>query len=111
MNDKASNAAGAEESPAFLQAVSDLGRTRQVVTSQPIFNAQGVKLLEGGATVDQGLYDRLVSHRLSRPLDECVEAEPSVDGGVLREAALAAIERWPFFARMAPVGRTREIVL
>lgn len=100
-----------EESPAFLQAVSDLGRTRQVVTSQPIFNAQGIKLLEGGAAVDQGLYDRLVSHRLSRPLDECVEAEPSIDAKVLRTAALAAIEQWPFFARMAPAGRTREIVL
>ena len=111
MSDVATAASEAEESPAFLQAVSELGRTRQVVTSQPIFNAQGIKLLEGGATVDQGLYDRLVSHRLSRPLDECVEAEPSVDGKVLREAALAAIERWPFFARMAPAGRTREIVL
>jgi HD-GYP domain-containing protein (c-di-GMP phosphodiesterase class II) len=111
MNDVVAAAGEAEESPAFLQAVSALGRTRQVVTSQPIFNAQGVKLLEGGATVDQGLYDRLVSHRLSCPLDECVEAEPSVDARVLREAALAAMERWPFFARMAPVGRTREIVL
>jgi HD-GYP domain-containing protein (c-di-GMP phosphodiesterase class II) len=111
MSDKGANADLAEESPAFLQAVSDLGRTRQVVTSQPIFNAQGIKLLEGGATVDQGLYDRLVSHRLSRPLDECVEAEPSVDAKVLRDAALAAVAQWPFFARMAPAGRTREIVL
>ncbi len=100
-----------EESPAFLHAVAELGRTRQVTTSQPIFNAQGIKLLEGGARVDQGLYERLVSHRLSRPLDECVDAEPSIDAKVLREAALAAMERWPFFARMAPAGRTREIVL
>jgi HD-GYP domain-containing protein (c-di-GMP phosphodiesterase class II) len=111
MSETSAAASQAEESPAFLQAVSDLGRTRQVVTSQPIFNAQGIKLLEGGATVDQGLYDRLVSHRLSRPLDECVDAEPSVDAKVLREAALAAIAQWPFFARMAPAGRTREIVL
>ena len=107
----ASTAPDAAESAVFLQAVSDLGKTRRVVISQPIFNAGGVKLLEGGATVDQGLYDRLVSHRLSRPLDECVEAEPSVDARVLREAALAAIERWSFFARMAPAGRAREIVL
>ncbi|MDQ2928004.1 MAG: HD domain-containing phosphohydrolase [Caldimonas sp.] len=111
MSDAVTTASQAAESPAFLQAVSDLGRTRQVVTSQPIFNTQGIKLLEGGATIDQGLYDRLVSHRLSRPLDECVEAEPSVDAKVLREAALAAIDQWPFFARMAPAGRTREIVL
>src|SRR5450755_3968228 len=99
------------ESPAFLQAVADLGRTRQVTTSEAIYNAQGIKLLEGGARVDQGLYERLVSHRLARPLDECVDAEPSVDAKVLREAASAAFERWPFFARTAPAGRTREIVL
>ena len=101
----------APESPAFLQAVADLGRTRPVTTTQAIYNAQGVKLLEGGITVDQGLYDRLVSHRLARPLDECVEAEPSVNGAVLREAALAATERWPFFARLAPSGRIREMLL
>jgi len=100
-----------EPSPAFLQAVVDLGATRTVTTSQAIFNAQGVKLLEGGAKVDQGLYDRLVSHRLSRPLDECVRAEPSVDGKLLREAALAAMERWPFFALLAPTAVARESLL
>ena len=92
-------AADAEPSPAFLQAVADLGATQTVTTSQAIFNTQGMKLLEGGAKVDQGLYDRLVSHRLSLPLDECVDAEPSVDGKLLREAAQAAMARWPFFAR------------
>ena len=104
-------AADAEPSPAFLQAVVDLGATQTVTTSQAIFNAQGVKLLEGGAKVDQGLYDRLVSHRLSRPLDECVRAEPSVDGKLLREAAQAAMERWPFFAQLAPTAVARESLL
>ena len=98
-----------EESPAFLQAVQELGRTRQVVTSQPIFNAQGAELL-GGATVDQGLYERLVSHRLSRPLDECVEAEPSTDARCARSRARGD-RALAFFARVAPPGRTREIVL
>ena len=101
----------AEPSPAFLQAVVDLGATQTVTTSQAIFNTQGVKLLEGGAKVDQGLYDRLVSHRLSRPLDECVRAEPSVDGKLLREAAQAAMERWPFFAQLAPTAVARESLL
>ena len=111
MNEAAALAPEAESSPAFLQAVSELGTKQAVTTSQPIYNAQGIKLLEGGVRIDKGLYDRLVSHRLSRPLDECVDAEPSVDAKVLREAALAAMVRWPFFARMAPAGRTREIVL
>ena len=96
MDDLAADAA--EPSPAFLQAVADLGTRQTVTTSQAIFNAQGVKLLEGGARVDQGLYDRLLSHRLSRPLDECVRADPGVDGALLRDEAQAAMERWPFFA-------------
>ena len=111
MSEASATAPDTEVSPAFLQAVAELGQEQQVTTSEPIFSAQGIKLLEGGVKVDQGLYDRLVSHRLSRPLDECVDTEPSVDAKVLREGALAAIEHWPFFARMAPAGRTREIVL
>ena len=94
----------AEPSPAFLQAVADLGATQTVTTSQAIFNTQGVKLLEGGAKVDQGLYDRLVSHRLSRPLDECVRADPSVDGKLLREAAR---RRWSA-GRSSPCSRRRR---
>jgi hypothetical protein len=94
--------AGSEAAPAFVQAVADLGARREVKTSQPIYNAQGIKLLEGGVTIDQSLYDRLVSHRLSLPLDECI-AGPGVDAASLgrRRAARA---RWPFFARVVPEG-------
>ena len=99
------------ESPAFLQAVAGLGGKRTITTSQPIYNAQGVKLLEGGATIDQGLYERLVSHRLSLPLDECVDAGAPFSAAVLRDAAAAAIARWPLFARIAPAGSVgKELV-
>jgi hypothetical protein len=104
-------AEAAEPSPAFLKAVTELGAAQTVTTSQPIFNAQGIKLLEGGVRVDQGLYDRLVTHRLSQPLDECLEAEPAFDAQVLREAGLAAIERWPFFARLAEPASVRSALL
>ena len=104
-------AAGEAASPAFLQAVVDLGSKRAIRTSQAIYNAQGVKLLEGGVTVDKGLYDRLVSHRLALPLDECVDAGSGLTGAVLREAAVAAMARWPFFAHAAPAGAARNLIL
>lgn len=107
----ARDAAGEAASPAFLQAVVELGSKRRVKTSQAIYNAQGVKLLEGGVTVDRGLYDRLVSHRLALPLDECVDAGGGLTGAVLREAAVAAIARWPFFAQAAPAGAARNLIL
>ena len=103
--------AGSEASPAFVQAVADLGAQRPIRTSQAIYNTQGVKLLEGGVPIDQSLYDRLVSHRLSLPLDECIDASPSVDAPILREAARAAVERWPFFARVVPEGNAGKAVL
>jgi HD-GYP domain-containing protein (c-di-GMP phosphodiesterase class II) len=111
MDLEAAAAEAAGTSPAFLKAVAELGTTQTVTTSQPIYNAQGIKLLEGGVRIDQGLYDRLVTHRLSQPLDECLEAEPSVDPTVLREAASAALARWPFFARMAGEGAGRQSLL
>ncbi|HEX2541821.1 MAG TPA: HD domain-containing phosphohydrolase [Caldimonas sp.] len=99
------------ESPAFLQAVAGLGGKRSLTTSQPIYNVQGVKLLEGGATIDQGLYERLVSHRLSLPLDECVDAGAPFGPDVLRQAVTAAIARWPLFGRIAAEGtRRKELV-
>jgi HD domain-containing protein len=96
--------AGSEAAVAFVHAVAELGARREVKTSQPIYNAQGIKLLEGGVTIDQSLYDRLFSHRLSLPLDECIDPGPGVDAASLDAAARAAAARWPFFARVAPEG-------
>ncbi len=104
-------AAGSEAAPAFVHAVAELGARRPVRTSQPIYNAQGIKLLEGGVQIDQTLYERLFSHRLSLPLDECIDPGPGTDGASLVAAARAAIARWPFFARAVPVGEGGKAVL
>ncbi len=104
-------AAAEATAPAFLRGVTQLGRVRRLTTSEAIYNAQGVKLLEGGVAIDQTLYDRLVSHRLSRPLDECVDAEPALDAQNLREAAREAIAALPFFARLAPEGRIGQMLI
>ncbi len=98
-------------SPAFLKAVTEMGRNRPVRTSRAIYNHQGIKLLEGGVQIDETLYDRLVSHRLSQPLDESLGSDPAVTPKVLREACEAAMARWPFFALMGPPGRVRSMLL
>lgn len=103
--------ASAAESPAFLRAVSEMGARRPVSTSRAIYNHQGIKLLEGGVAVDGGLYDRLLAHRLSGPLDESLESDAPVSGVMLREAAEAAMARLPFFALMGPAGRVRSMLL
>lgn len=104
-------AANAVASPAFLRAVSELAQRRPVVTSRAIYNHHGIKLLEGGVQIDADLYDRLLAHRLSAPLDESMDSDAPVTGAALREAAEAAMARWPFFALMGPPGRVRSMLL
>src|SRR3982750_3470832 len=94
--------AGSEPLPAFVDALAELSAKRPVRTSQAIYNTHGIKLLEGGVTIDQTLYERLFSHRLSLPLDECIDPGPGTDGASRAEAGRAAAARWPFFARVAP---------
>src|SRR4051812_29101900 len=103
--------AGSEAPPAFVNAVAELGAKHAVRTSQAIYNTQGIKLLEGGATIDQTLYDKLFSHRLSLPLDECIDPGPGTDGASLAAAARAATLRWPFFARVAPAADAGKALL
>ncbi len=95
----------------FLKAVTELGQRRPVVTSRAIYNDRGIKLLEGGVAVDATLYERLVTHRLQAPLDECVASEPAVTGALLRATAEAIAARLPFFAQMVPPGRIGSMVL
>jgi HD-GYP domain-containing protein (c-di-GMP phosphodiesterase class II) len=100
-----------QEGEAFLKAVTDLGRRRLVVTSRTIYNDRGMKLLEGGVVIDATLYERLVSHRLRVPLEDCVDSDLAVNGDVLREATSALVEQVPFFAQMTPRGRVGDMVL
>jgi HD-GYP domain-containing protein (c-di-GMP phosphodiesterase class II) len=109
--DAASHAAADSNNPAFLRAVTQLGRRQTVVTSKAIYNQQGIKLLEGGVHVDADLYDRLISHRLAAPLDESMRSARPVTGSELREAAEAAMARRPFFTLMGPPGRVRDMLL
>ena len=95
----------------FLQAVTEMARRRPVVTSRAIYNENGLKLLEGGVTVDGSLYERLVRHRLTTPLDECLDSEPSVSGKLVRCGVEELIAQSAFFAAMAPPGRVQRMLL
>lgn len=92
----------------FVRAVSYLGARRPVVVRTPVFNANGVKILDQGVRIDEHLYERLSSHTLARPLDDCIGSEPSVTAERLAEAAAALCRQEALFARMAGEGRQRE---
>ncbi len=99
------------ESPAFLHAVAELAQRRPVVASRAVYNLQGNKLLDGGASLDAGVYAKLLSQPLAMRLDECVTTEAAIDSAGLRKAAVAAMRSLPFFAAMAPDDASRDALL
>ena len=101
----------APETQHFTKAVAQLGESRPVVASRAIFNAQGVKIVEKGVAINLGLYDRLMQHQLSAPMEDAVAATSTVTGKSLREIAEETMRDVPFFARMAPDAKTRGVLL
>ncbi len=65
--------------PHYLNHVVATAATRQVQTSEDVYSAQGIKLLAKGATIDASTRDRLLAHKLQKPLEDCVQV---VDGVV-----------------------------
>jgi hypothetical protein len=101
----------ASTSPHFVRAVAALATRCPVVVRSPIVNTLGVKVLDQGVVIDERLYARLMSHRLARPLAECVGSERMVTADEVREAALALIEQEPIYALMAGQGKRRDTLL
>lgn len=92
-------------------ALAQLGAQRAVMASKPIFNTQGVKLLDQAAYIDIEVYHRLKQHQLSAPLEDCLISPPTITGRGLRAAADEVLAGRPFFRRMADVEGVREVLL
>lgn len=65
--------------PHYLQAVSNLADTQEVVAGSAIYAASGVKLLDTGARIDHRLYERLKLHQLPIPIDDQLQVQNAVD--------------------------------
>jgi HD-GYP domain-containing protein (c-di-GMP phosphodiesterase class II) len=73
----------------YLDKVMDLTETMDVHASEDIFDARGNKLLAKGARVSRALQERLIVHKLTKPLEACI----AVDGGVDNNAVFESGQR------------------
>lgn len=95
----------------FTKAVTELGEKRPVVTTQAIFNERGIKIIEKGIQINAGLYERLMAHALTAPIEDSVTSTPTVTGAFLRAQAEQALRELPFFARISADSKTRSLLL
>ena len=95
----------------FAKAVAQLGETHDVISSQAIFNAHGVKIVDKGVAINLRLYERLMEHKLSVPLEDSVTSDSCVSGETLRQSADVIMRDTPFFGRMANDEKARKLLL
>ena len=95
----------------FTQAVVQLGELQEVVAKQAIFNTRGVKIIDKGVAINAGLYERLIQHKLSAPLEESVRSSTAVNGETLKRGAESIVNDIPFFSRMVMDDKTRKLLL
>lgn len=95
----------------FTKAVTELGEKCPVLTTQAIFNDRGIKIIEKGVQVNAGLYERLMAHKLTVPLEQSVTSTPTVTGQLLRMQAEQVMRDVPFFERIGTNPKTRSLLL
>ena len=71
-----------EVNPHYLDHVIHTSATRPVEASEDILSHSGIKLLAKGAQINAKVRDRLLMHKLQKPLEDCIQ----VTDGVMPES-------------------------
>lgn len=95
----------------FQEAVQQLVDGRPPTAVNAIYSSQGIKLIERGVKVDPRLYERLMRHQLAAPLEDALQAQDSINGKALRNAAENLIERRPVLAVLLRHGSHQAALL
>jgi hypothetical protein len=73
--------------PHYLEHLVASAELQQVQASEDIFSGTGLKLLAKGAHVDERIRERLLQHKLQKPLEDCITLGDAVTPHELAEAA------------------------
>jgi HD-GYP domain-containing protein (c-di-GMP phosphodiesterase class II) len=76
----------------YLNSVTALGDTQEVVASQAVFTRRGIKLIEKGTRITSAFRERLIQHKLMPPIDDCLSVANGVTHTGLRARARAILD-------------------
>ena len=73
--------------PHYLERAIDLSESYEVCASEDIYDAKGMKLLAKGTALAPGMHDRLIRHRLLKPLETSLSVAEGVSIDLVLEVA------------------------
>lgn len=71
----------------YLEKVIDLAEQLPVVATEDIYDARGNKLLAKGAKVSRLLQEKLILHKLTKPIETSLRVSGGVDAGIIVKTA------------------------
>ncbi|MEI7430881.1 MAG: HD domain-containing phosphohydrolase, partial [Betaproteobacteria bacterium] len=74
--------------PLFIKAVTRLADKREVVAREDIYAKGGMKLVSGGSRLSGHHYDRLVAHKLLKPIEQSLRVAGALDASRLLSLVL-----------------------
>jgi HD-GYP domain-containing protein (c-di-GMP phosphodiesterase class II) len=93
----------------YLNRLVEAGETRGVEATEDIVSGTGVKLVAKGAAIDARTRERLLQHKLLKPLEIVTRVVGGVATRPMDEVARMLIHRHSLLASLCEEGRAREI--
>jgi HD-GYP domain-containing protein (c-di-GMP phosphodiesterase class II) len=84
----------------YLDKVMHLAEEMPVVATEDIFDARGMKLLGKGARVSRALQEKLIMHKLTKPLEASICVEGGVDAKLIVSTATRILDQSPAMSRI-----------
>lgn len=94
------DALAAPEQDFYAAHLAQVNETKEVVSTDDIVNERGMLLCARGTRIDHKLAERLVRHRLTRPLEEQVRVQGGLDSKGLHERLGALLQRYPDLSQL-----------
>ncbi len=88
----------------YLEKVIELAEQMPVVATEDIYDARGNKLLAKGAKVSRALQEKLIMHKLTRPIEASLRVTGGVDSGILVKTAERLLGENPALAALVDVA-------
>ncbi|PLW82046.1 hypothetical protein CWI75_13265 [Kineobactrum sediminis] len=99
------------DSPDYLKHVTALGDSRAVTATEDIYSRSAVKVVASGYRVNSLLLDKLLRHKLLKPIEQSCLIEAAVDKTTLIERANELLEEMPALKELLIRYRGEEFVL
>ena len=93
----------------YLDKVMDLAEEMDVEATEDIFDSRGMKLVAKGARISRNLQEKLIMHKLKKPLESSIAVEGGVSSNSVVEEAERLSETVPPVAKMRRAASDRGI--